>query len=163
VVANMAGTTRRFPGVYSIVLTGMRLALAIVWISAGATKLLGFSSFQQVLYDHGLLSYEAIQLAWVLPILEVVLGAAVLAVGGSPRFPALRRATGGFSAGLLLLLSTYILLLPEEVFRTVGCGCQGFGLTISPSRGVAVGINIALAGLSWGVWKPRCAASSGAP
>jgi hypothetical protein len=132
----------------------LTLLIAIVWLAAGGTKLLALPTFQDVLSNHGVLSDRLIRLAWVLPALEVLLGLIVLACGTRKLAgrPALRRTVAAASAGLLLLLSGYILMVPEEVFRTVGCGCQVAGLDIleSPSRAVSVAINMGLIAAHWG-------------
>jgi hypothetical protein len=129
-----------------------RYVLTVLWIASGAAKLVGLSNFRAVLDLHGVLSDRAISWAWIVPALEVVLGGMIFVAGAKPRFVRWRRAAAAGSAALLVLFCVYIACVPEETFKTVGCGCHGaLGLTDIigyPSRAAAIGFNVAMIGVS---------------
>jgi hypothetical protein len=136
---------------------GVCLVLTVVWVGAGGAKLLAVPTFQGVLEAHGVLSDAAIAWAWVVPAVEVVLGALIFVVGAKAAYPRLRRVAAVGSAALLAAFCVYIAQVPEDVFKSVGCGCEGaLGLTDftgSPSRAVAIGVDVVLGLGSVAVWR----------
>jgi hypothetical protein len=136
---------------------GVCLVLTVVWVGAGGAKLLAVPTFQGVLDAHGVLSDAAIERAWVVPVVEVLLGGLIFVVGAKAAYPRLRRVAAVGSAALLAVFCVYIAQVPEAVFKAVGCGCEGaLGLTDftgSPSRAVAIGIDAVLGLGSVAVWR----------
>jgi hypothetical protein len=137
-----------------------RHVLTILWVASGAAKLFALKTFETILSNHGVLSDRAIDLAWIVPVIELTLGILVFGSRG-PRLAHVRRAAAVASTVLLIIFCIYIAQVPADIFRTVGCGCQGaFGLTDlvgSPSRAGAVAINsvfIAASVLLWPSIKP---------
>jgi len=126
------------------------LLLTVVWVGAGATKLVGLSSFEGVLSAHGVLPDRVIDLAWVVPAVEVVLGGVLFVTAAAPVRRGLLIAAACVSALLLLAFAVYVSRVDAGVFEAAGCGCGGiWGLgEVRPSRGAVIGVDVVLAALS---------------
>lgn len=140
--------------------TAAAYALTVLWLASGLAKLFVLDTFRAVLDNHGVLSDRAIRLAWVVPALETALGLAIIVARAGRGFPRIQKACAVVSGALLVGFCIYIAHVPEDIFRTVGCGCQGAvgltDLTGSPSRGAAIGINVLFMILSVALWfSPR--------
>src|SRR3954463_8474601 len=96
-----------------------RYVLTVLWIASGVAKLVGLSNFEDVLFTHGVLSMRAISLAWIVPVVEIVLGAAIFISGGKAGLVTVRRLAGAASAMLLAAFCIYISRVPAEIFKTV--------------------------------------------
>jgi hypothetical protein len=129
---------------------GLSLVLTVVWLGAGATKLAGLNAFQGVLEAHGVLPDRVIRQAWVLPVVEVLIGTGLFVGGGRPLRPRVLVAAAVASAALLLGFSAYILRVDPEVLKTAGCGCAAglADLIDSPTRGGVVAVDAVLLALS---------------
>jgi hypothetical protein len=136
--------------------TAAAYVLTVLWLASGLAKLIALDTFKVVLLNHGVLSDRAIDLAWIVPGIETALGLAIIVAHAGRGLPALRRVCAAVSVVLLVVFCFYIARVPEEIFRTVGCGCQGaFGLTDltgSPSRAAAIGVNGVFVLMSIALW-----------
>jgi hypothetical protein len=130
--------------------------LTILWTASGLAKLIALPAFRAILQDHGVLCERAISLAWAVPMVEVLLGAATFVAFRTQRGQPLRRIVVTASVVLLAAFCAYVSRVREDVFQTVGCGCQGaFGLTDitgSPSRAAVITVNLVLMVLALGMW-----------
>lgn len=100
---------------------GLVFLLASVWLLAGVGKLVNAADFAYILTQHNLLPNEVVRFSWLLGVCEAFLGALLVAV---PKHRTAFRWACGTSATLLVAFMFYLLLLPADTLRRVGCGCQ---------------------------------------
>ena len=129
----------------------VRIGLGFLYIISGSTKFVFLDTFESVLTRHGVLPASLVNLAWVVPAIEIVLGCFILMFGASPRFPAARRVTAAAAALVPLAFTAYILMVPAKVLETVGCGCGFVAETLFMPAHIT--LNVALAILGATLWK----------
>lgn len=126
---------------------------AVLWIWSGMLKLLAPDAFQAVIAVHGVLP-EALIVPAVrgVPLVEVCLGLGFAWYFGH-RAATMRLL--GVSLALITLFTVYLAMVPAQIIREAGCGCQG-GSGVSRSftdsigidaRASAMGFNTALAAI----------------
>ncbi|HEU4454565.1 MAG TPA: MauE/DoxX family redox-associated membrane protein [Longimicrobium sp.] len=136
-------------------LSVLRIFLGLLFVIAGLTKLLPPDHrylFEMAVSAHGLLPPAAVVwVAWLLPLFEIVLGAALVA-GWRPRLAAPAAA---------VLLFGFLGLMFTAYFTGVqaDCGCFGFGEPIGRWTLARTGALLLVAiVVSVGAWRRRGAA-----
>ncbi len=136
----------------------LRLALGVVFIYAGYAKLRQpWYVFAGMIDNYGVVAPSVSELiARVLPPLEVVLGAALVA--------GLYRKTSSAAAVVLLVPFFALMLWAYARGMEIDCGCFGPGQTLGPRTlvrdGVLVAASMCLAFLSWRSAPPQARSDS---
>lgn len=112
---------------------------AVFWIWSGMLKLLAPEAFRAVVAAHGVVP-EALVIPAVrgIPLAEVSLGLGFAWYFGHRA--AITR-TLGISLALITVFTGYLLMVPAEIVREAGCGCQG-GAGVSHSFSDSVGVDV---------------------
>jgi len=105
------------------------IVIAASWLYAATWKFVDLAAFRTVVEAHGLVHKAWLGWLAAVPAAEIALGLAVGAACGGGHTRRLGLIAAITSLLMLLVLTVYILMVPEALLAKVGCGCHGPALT----------------------------------
>jgi len=100
------------------------VSIALVWLSSGIYKLLHIDEFETIIRAHDILPRQVYPYLVAVPVIEIALG---ISVGVVVEIKLLKLILG-ISSVLTGIFLVYILLVPADTIKSVGCGCGGIAV-----------------------------------